>query len=44
MTRMCESEAGGGGPAEPVLSKQSVLADDVKSNAKDGVPAPVRVS
>ena len=35
---------GGGGPAEPVLSKQSVLADDVKSNAKDGVPAPVRAS
>ena len=35
---------GGGGPAEPVLSKQSVLADAVKSNVKDGAPAPVRVS
>ena len=35
---------GGGGPAEPVLSKQSVLADNVKANAKDGVPAPVRAS
>ena len=35
---------GGGGPAEPVLSKQSVLTDDVKSNAKGGVPAPVRAS
>ena len=36
--------AGGGGPAEPVLSKQSELADDVKSNAKGREPAPVRVS
>ena len=36
--------AGGGGPAEPVLSKQSVLADAVKSNVKDGAPAPVRAS
>ena len=35
---------GGGGPAEPVLSKQSVLADAVKSNVKDGAPAPVRAS
>ena len=33
---------GGGGPAEPVLSKQYVLADDVKSNAKGGVPAAER--
>ena len=32
-------KAGGGGPAEPVLSKQSVLADDVKSNAKGEKPA-----
>ena len=31
--------AGGGGPAEPVLSKQSVLTDDVKSNAKGEKPA-----
>ena len=31
-------------PAEPVLSKQSVLADAVKSNVKDGAPAPVRAS
>ena len=36
--------AGGGGPAEPVLSKQSVLADAVKSNVKDGAPAPVSAS
>ena len=36
--------AGGGGPAEPVLSKQSELADDVKSNAKGREPAPVRAS
>ena len=36
--------SGGGGPAEPVLSKQSELADDVKSNAKGREPAPVRVS
>ena len=28
--------------AEPVLSKQTVLADDVKFAAKGGVPAPVR--
>ena len=35
---------GGGGPAEPVLSKQSELADDVKSNAKGREPAPVRAS
>ena len=35
---------GGGGPAEPVLSKQSVLADAVKSNVKDGAPAPVSAS
>ena len=31
--------SGGGGSPEPVLSKQSVLADDVKFNAKGGVPA-----
>ena len=37
-------KAGGGGPAEPVLSKQSVLADAVKSNVKDGAPAPVSAS
>ena len=36
--------AGGGGPAEPVLSKQSVLTDGVKATAKGGEPAPVRVS
>ena len=30
---------GGGGPAEPVLSKQSVLADDVTFNANGGEPA-----
>ena len=36
--------AKGGKPAEPVLSKQSVLADAVKSNVKDGAPAPVRAS
>ena len=35
---------GGGGPAEPVLSKQSVLTDGVKATAKGGEPAPVRVS
>ena len=32
---------GGGGPAEPVLSKQSVLADDGKITAKGGEPAEV---
>ena len=42
--RIVITYAGGGGPAEPVLSKQSVLADAVKSNVKDGAPAPVRVS
>ena len=31
--------ARGEGPAEPVLSKQSVLADDMKFNAKGGEPA-----
>ncbi len=31
--------AGGGGPAEPVLYMGSELADDVKFNAKGGVPA-----
>ena len=35
---------GGGGPAEPVLSKQSVLTDGVKATAKGGEPAPVRES
>ncbi len=35
---------GGGGPAEPVLSKQSVLTDGVKATAKGGEPAPVRAS
>ena len=35
---------GGGGPAEPVLSKQSELTDGVKATAKGGEPAPVRVS
>ncbi len=30
---------GGGGPAEPVPYMRSVLADDVKINAKGGVPA-----
>ena len=30
---------GGGGPAEPVLSKQSVLTDGVKATAKGGEPA-----
>ena len=36
--------AKGGEPAEPVLSKQSVLTDGVKATAKGGEPAPVRVS
>ena len=33
---------GGGGPAEPVLSKQSVLADNVKANAKGEEPVTER--
>ena len=33
---------GGGGPAEPVLSKQSVLADDVKFTAKGVEPVAER--
>ena len=36
--------AKGGEPAEPVLSKQSVLTDGVKATAKGGEPAPVRAS